>query len=197
MSNVVYVVADIEADGPCPGVNSMLSLGAVAYDEVGERMSTKFYATLDPLPGASQDPGTLKWWASQQEAWKMATQGTAAPSKVMHNFVRWVESLGRRRVFVAYPASFDFTWVYWYCHRFTGRSPFGFSSVLDMKALAAFLLNCNIHEIDKRGMPERWTRNLPKHTHIAIDDAEEQGEIFRRMLLEWTVLKEKNKAKEK
>ena len=42
-------------------------------------------------------------------------------------------------MFVAYPAGFDFLFVYWYLIHFVGRSPFSFSA-LDMKTYAAALL---------------------------------------------------------
>ena len=35
----IYVSIDIESDGPVPGLNSMLSLGAVAFDPVGKVLS--------------------------------------------------------------------------------------------------------------------------------------------------------------
>ena len=35
----------------------------------------------------------------------------------------------------------------------------------------------------KRSMPRRWFSDRP-HTHVALDDAIEQGELFCRMLAE-------------
>jgi DNA polymerase III alpha subunit (gram-positive type) len=85
-------------------------------------------------------------------------------------------------VFVAYPAGFDFTFVYWYLHRFAGESPFSHSA-LDMKTLAMALLRLPYREATKRNMPRRWFEALP-HTHVALDDAVEQGALFCNMLQE-------------
>ena len=85
-------------------------------------------------------------------------------------------------MFVAYPAGFDFTFVYWYCHRFAGRSPFSHSA-LDVKTLAMAVLGTRFHETAKRAMPRRWFDPLP-HTHVALDDAIEQGALFCNILAE-------------
>ena len=58
-----YIVTDIEADGPVPGLYSMISLAAAAVDEKGEVLST-FFENLLPLPTAAQHPDTMRWWAT-------------------------------------------------------------------------------------------------------------------------------------
>ena len=63
-----YVSIDIEADGPAPGLNSMLSLGAAAFAGDGTLADT-FSANLETLPEAREDPKTMRWWAKQPEAW--------------------------------------------------------------------------------------------------------------------------------
>jgi hypothetical protein len=83
---------------------------------------------------------------------------------------------------VAYPAGFDFLFVYWYLIRFVGESPFSFSA-LDMKTFAMALLKSEYREVVKKNMPKRWFDPLP-HTHIAVDDAIEQGALFCNMLAE-------------
>ena len=85
-------------------------------------------------------------------------------------------------MFVAYPAGFDFLFVYWYLIRFTGASPFSFSA-LDVKTYAMALLRTEYRESVKRNMPQRWFDPLP-HTHRALDDAIEQGALFCNMLAE-------------
>jgi len=72
--------------------------------------------------------------------------------------------------------------VYWYLIRFAGRSPFSHSA-LDMKTMAMMLLNKGYRDATKRNMPKRWFDPLP-HTHVALDDAIEQGALFCNMLAE-------------
>ena len=98
----------------------------------------------------------------------------------MARYVRWIRSLPGRPVFVAYPAGFDFLFVYWYLMRFVGESPFSHSA-LDMKSFAMALLGKGYRESTKRNMPKTWFDALP-HTHIALDDAIEQGALFCNML---------------
>ena len=57
----IYVSTDIEADGPIPGPNSMLSFASAAFLADGTQLST-FTANLVLLDGASGDPKTMTWW---------------------------------------------------------------------------------------------------------------------------------------
>ena len=90
------------------------------------------------------------------------------------------EDLPGKPVFVAYPAAYDFLFIYWYLMRFAGESPFS-HSVLDMKTLAMAILGREYRKIGKRNMPREWFDTIP-HTHIALDDAIEQGALFCNML---------------
>ena len=98
----------------------------------------------------------------------------------MRLYLEWLKTLPARLVFVAYPAGFDFTFVYWYLIRFTGESPFSFAA-LDMKSYAMALLKKPYRQTTKRNMPRSWFDPLP-HTHRALDDAIEQGALFCNML---------------
>ena len=100
----------------------------------------------------------------------------------MTRYVTWINSLGCKPVFVAYPAGFDFMFVYWRLIKFVGESPFSHSA-LDIKSFAVALLKTNYRESTKRNMPKRWFDKLP-HTHVAMDDAIEQGALFCNMLKE-------------
>lgn len=83
-------------------------------------------------------------------------------------------------VFVAYPAGFDFMFVYWYLMKFVGESPFSHSA-LDIKSFAMAVLKKNYRVSTKRNRPKRWFDELP-HTHVALSDAIEQGALFCNML---------------
>jgi hypothetical protein len=177
----IYVSTDIESDGPIPGPHSMLSFGSAAFAPGGERLGT-FAANLETLPGASGHPDTMAWWATQPEAWAECRREPRDPAEAIRDYVGWVKSLPGKPVFVAYPAGFDFLFMYWYMIRFAGESPFSHSA-LDMKTLAMALLGRGYRDATKRNMPKRWFGPSP-HTHKALDDAIEQGEMFCRMLAE-------------
>jgi hypothetical protein len=100
----------------------------------------------------------------------------------MHRYLDWMKSLPYKPVFVGYPAGFDFLFVYWYLIRFTGESPFSFS-VLDIKSYAMAVLKTGFKKTVKGKMPRHWFEKL-SHTHVALDDALEQGILFCNILAE-------------
>ena len=100
----------------------------------------------------------------------------------MKEYVKWLDGLPGRPVFVGYPATYDFMFVYWYLIRFAGRSPFSHSG-LDIKTFAFAMLGEGYRASTKRNMPKHWFPEA-KHTHVALDDAIEQGELFCNMLKE-------------
>ena len=177
----IYVSTDVETDGPIPGPHSMLSLASAAFLPDGTLADT-FSANLEQLEGATGHPDTLKWWEGQPEAWASCRSGPRPPAEVMPEYRDWLEALPGRAVFVAYPVGFDFTFAYWYLVRFAGRSPFSHSA-LDIKTYAMAMLRKEYRASNKKAMPAHW-HSTRLHTHVALDDAIEQGELFCRMLSE-------------
>ena len=177
--NEIYISTDVETDGPIPGPHSMLSLASAAYT-ADKRLIATFSANLQTLDGATAHPATAAWWATQPEAWAACRQDPQEPGAAMQAYVDWIGGLAGKPVFVAYPAGFDFLFVYWYLIRYTGASPFGHSA-LDMKSYAMAVLKTGFRESTKRNMPGQWFDDFP-HTHVALDDAIEQGALFCNML---------------
>jgi hypothetical protein len=177
----IYVSTDVETDGPIPGPHSMLSFASAAYLADKTLIGT-FAANLETLPGAQGHPDTIAWWGQHAEAFAATRQNLETPEVAMPRYVAWVKSLPGRPAFVAYPVGFDFLFVYWYMIRFAGASPFSFSAI-DIKTYAMALLKRDYRESVKRNMPNRWFDKLP-HTHVALDDAIEQGALFCNMLAE-------------
>jgi len=179
----IYVSTDIEADGPIPGQNSMLSLGSAAF-KPDKTMVGTFSANLKELPAAVQDKDTMSFWAKNPQAWEACHKDQADPARAMKNYVKWLKALPGKPVFVAYPAGFDFTYVYWYLMKFAGTSPFSFSA-LDIKTFAMAMLKKDFHWIRKKHMPKRWF-DTSRKTHVALEDAIDQGLLFCNMLAENT-----------
>lgn len=175
MKQELYVSTDVEADGPIPGPNSMLSFGSAVYTEDKKLIAT-FEANLELLEGAEGDPKTMQWWSTQTEAWDACRSNLEPPQLAMKRYLTWLKGLDGSLVFVGYPAAYDFMFVYWYLMRFTGESPFSHSA-LDIKTLAMVGLSKPYRKATKRNMPKRWFDDLP-HTHKALDDAIEQGAMF-------------------
>ena len=104
------------------------------------------------------------------------------PNQAMQRYVAWLDTLPGKPVFVGYPASFDFMLVCWYLARYAGQYPFGFAA-LDVKSFAMAVLGTRFLETTKENMPAAWFTESP-HTHVALDDAIEQGELFCNILRE-------------
>jgi hypothetical protein len=175
----IYVSTDVEADGPIPGPHSMLSFASAAYT-AGKELVGTFSANLVTLPGASGAPQTMAWWETQPEAWAACRADQEEPVAAMARYTEWLAQLPGRPVFIGYPAAYDFMFVYWYLIRFTGSSPFSHSA-LDIKTYAMALMGTGYRTTSKRTMPREWFGDVD-HSHVALDDAIEQGALFCAML---------------
>lgn len=190
---IIYVSVDIEADGPIPGMYSMLAFGAAAFrDPVGNPnprgpMAT-FEANLKPMEGAGTDPDTMEWWKTQPDAWAYVTSNQQDPAAAMPAFRKWLLALPGKPVVVGYPVTFDFMFIYWYMVKYTshlGPVPFGFQG-MDIKTQAASQMGVPFPQATKKNMPKRWFDGTPRHTHQALDDALGQGILLMNMLIEGT-----------
>jgi len=154
-------------------------IGSAAYLADKELLGT-FSANLETLLASAPDPKTAAWWATQPEAWSACRQNLESPAVALKRYVAWLNAFGGRPVFVGYPAAFDFSFVYWYLTEFAGENPFGYSAI-DIKTYAMALLRKPYRACGKQSMPPEWFDHLP-HTHVALDDAIEQGQLFCNML---------------
>lgn len=182
----IYFSLDIESNGPIPGVNAMLSFALAAYDlenkDPKEHIGSLSFNLKIPEETVP-DPNTMRdFWSRNEAAYEATRVGVLSPEAAMPAACDWVAdvSAGNKPVCVAYPAAFDFMWWHWYAIRYTGKDPFSFQA-LDIKTLAMALLNVPYKSVGKRSMPERWKPKTP-HTHVALDDAIEQGQLFVNMM---------------
>lgn len=160
-----YVMVDVEADGPIPGDYSMVCLGAIIVEPA---LNRTFYGQLRPI-SERWDEGALKVSGfSRQE-----TLGFDDPQEVMERFARWLkDNCGSRKIFISDNNGFDWGFVNWYFHHFTGRNPFGFSSQ-NLGSLYKGLVNDTFQTFKHL----RKTR----HTHHPVDDARGNAEALLHM----------------
>ncbi|MEJ8671706.1 MULTISPECIES: 3'-5' exoribonuclease domain-containing protein [unclassified Streptomyces] len=182
----LYISVDIEADGPIPGPYSMLSLGAaVAGMQDAEGFTAAdpekdtFYRELRPISDEFV-PEALAVSGLDRE--RLREEGVD-PALALAQFTRWVREVGgdAQPVMCGYPASYDWTFLYWYLIRFTGASPFGHSGCMDMKTLYATKAGLPLRAVAKGTMP-RELLSRRRHTHHALDDAVEQAELFANLM---------------
>ena len=174
----IYVSTDIEADGPIPGPHSMLSFGSAAFLPDKTVVST-YSANLQTLPGATPDPRTMEWWKGFPDAWAACRQNPRAPEEALPEYLKWLQNLPGRPVFLGWPATWDFMWIYWYLVRFTGERPFR-ENALDIRSYAMGMRKSTFHMTSRSYLPKRWFDERP-HTHVALEDAMEQGALFCNM----------------
>jgi hypothetical protein len=175
----IYVSTDIEADGPIPGPHSMLSIASVAL-LADKTVLGSFTANLDTLPGAEPHPRTVEWWKQFPQAWDECRRDTRAPEAVMRDYLVWLNGLPGQPLFLGWPAGWDFMWVYWYLVRFTGERPFR-ENALDVRSYAMGMRKSEFRLTSRTYLPKRWFDESLPHTHVALDDAREQGALFCNM----------------
>jgi len=177
----IYVSTDIEADGHLPGKNSMLSFAAAALD-IDRNIIKTFSRNLNTLPYAEQCPETMKFWARFPEAYARTRENCIDPAQAFIEFRDWCNGLKSNGppIFMVYPGRFDMRFIDWYSLSFIGESLLGRSSI-DLKSYAYATMKIPFRRCIKRNFPKKWFTNRP-HTHIAIDDAIEQGELGVNMI---------------
>ncbi|WP_084587706.1 ASCH domain-containing protein [Devosia riboflavina] len=178
VAKAIFIVTDIESDGPTPLHNSMLSFASVAIEADGTRHG-EFEAVLKPKADRTQNEMTMDWWKTQPEAWKAATEGAEDPAIVMPRFADWVESLPGPKVFVAAPMIFDGLWMDHYLDEYAGTralsGPFKGRQIFRgggvcLYTMAGTLRGAPYLDWGMSKLPAEFYGHIP-HTHRAIDDA--------------------------
>ncbi len=179
----VYFSADVETDGPIPGPYSLLSFALVyagCFD--GEAFHAPagygehFYQELQPISGNFENEALA---VNGLDRARLCVEGTP-PRLAMTLASKWVRRIaGRQRpVLVAYPLSFDWSWLYWYFVQFSEHgSPFDYSSCFDIKTAVAVKAGIPISKASRSKLFP-FLRSRHEHTHHAVDDAIAQAEIF-------------------
>jgi hypothetical protein len=183
----VYFSADVEADGPIPGPYSMLSFGlalasrldGVTFQPLDPATAT-FYRELTPISDEF-DPGALAVSGLDRDALR---RDGADPEEAMQAAAVWVseQAAGGRPVLVGYPVVFDWMWLHWYFVHYLGKSPFGFSSALDIKTIYQQKAQVTLDQAGRTDLPAALASTHP-HTHNAREDAIAQAEIFNRLFV--------------
>jgi hypothetical protein len=185
----VYFSADVETDGPIPGPFSMLSFGLVVAGTFDGKTFTRpsnyaqsFYRELRPVSDEFQNDALR---VNGLDRDRLLREGVL-PAIAMTEAAQWVRSLAGagRPILVAYPLSFDWSFLYWYFTRFSkDSSPFNHSQCFDIKTAFAVKAHIPIASAGRsRLMPNLRPNGV--HTHNALDDAIEQAQVFAN-LFEW------------
>ncbi|MCP4498876.1 MAG: hypothetical protein GY822_02785, partial [Deltaproteobacteria bacterium] len=142
-----------------------------------------FYAEMRPISD-DFEPEALAVNGLDRE--RLKREGKM-PEVVMTDAARWIREIAgsSRPVLVAYPLSFDWSWLYWYFVKFSkDGSPFTHSSCYDIKTAFAVKSGRPVAESGRSKLLAQLQPNQA-HTHHALDDAKEQAEIFGNVF-EWS-----------
>ena len=170
----LYISVDVETSGPIPAEFSLLSLGACVVGNINKN----FYAEIRPLNDNFIKQALEVSGLSMKE---LKIKGEK-PAEAIGRFENWIKEVSgdNRPVFVAFNATFDWSFTHWYFIKFLERDPFGISG-LDIKAYFMGKHNTLWSETVKKKV-RTFYPSKTAHTHNALDDAIEQAEIFDRML---------------
>lgn len=155
---MLWIMVDVEADGPQVAKHSMISFGAVVCKDDREA----FYGECRPI-GDHWVPEALAVSGFTREQ----TLDFERPAVTMVNFVAWLgkmkERFGEDRVgFISDNNGFDWQWINWYLLEYTGSNPFGYSST-NLGSLYKGILK------NPRASFKRLRTG--RHTHHPVDDA--------------------------
>jgi hypothetical protein len=158
----MYVMVDVESDGPIPGDFSMVSFGAVLVDGL---LENSFYGKLKPISDNFVPEALAVSGYSREE-----TMTFEEPKIVMENFRNWIKAnCDTKPIFISDNNGFDWMFICWYFHHFIGENPFGYSSQ-------------NLGSLFK-GIVKNMSKNFKylrktKHTHNPVDDAKGNAEAL-------------------
>jgi hypothetical protein len=164
-----HFVLDVEADGPCPGLYNMISFALVCVADPLDGFLGEVAPILDSpgMPGAREVTGISY---ETQRRWP-------APEDVMRKAVHWLDERrgGKRVALWSDNPAFDWQYWNWYCYKFVGHNPAGFS----MRRIGDL-------DAGRRGEPlntSAWKkRRETEHTHNPLDDARGNAEALRWIL---------------
>jgi DNA polymerase III alpha subunit (gram-positive type) len=190
LASTTYIVTDIEADGPDPDRNSMLSFASVAIDAAGTVLG-EFEAVLKPRADRKPNPSTIEWWQSHPEAYAAATRDPVDPAEVMNSFVAWVDGFPGDKVFAARPLLFDGGWIDEYLKTFADaralKGPYRERQIfagagIDIPTFACALFGLPFADVTAETIRAEWVGDHA-HTHRAIDDARGYAHFLGRLLV--------------
>ena len=146
--------------------------------EAPARYTTAFEADLRPMSERFQ-PEALA--VNRLDRAALVKNGQD-PASAMALAANWVEqhSAGGTPILVAYPLSFDWTWLYWYFMRFLDRSPFNHSRCFDLKTAIAVRGHRTVSTSGHDQLPSAL-RSSYHHTHRALEDAIEQADMLAKL----------------
>lgn len=167
----IFISIDVETAGPIPGEYSMLSIGACVVADSSATFECEFKPINDRFVPEALEVSGLSLDRLKRDGME--------PEAAMRRFRAWIDEVAgdATPVFVGFNAPFDWSFVNYYFHKFTGENPFGFTA-LDIKALWMGVSGCTWADTRSSRIAEEIHPQL-NGDHDALHDALYQAELFR------------------
>ncbi|HWA27675.1 MAG TPA: hypothetical protein VG734_18610 [Lacunisphaera sp.] len=162
-----YFIVDVESDGPIPADYSMVCFGAIRFDDA---LATTFFGRTRPISDRFiPEALAVSGYSREQHA------AFDDPAAVMTSFAAWLEQHSKGRpVFVSDNLAYDWQFVNFYFHRFTGKNPFGFSGRRIGDLYAGLLRDA--------AKASEWKKfRITRHSHDPVDDARGNAEALKKI----------------
>ena len=160
-----FISVDVESDGPILNRHSMVCFGAVVVEP---SLTKTFYGKVKPISN-EWIPEALDISGFSREEHLTFDD----PIIVMNDFKKWLfENSINRPIFVSDNNGYDFSWINYYFHTYTGGNPFGYSSRRIGDIWCGYT----------NDMYAKWKYfRKTKHTHNPVDDAMGNAEALFEM----------------
>ncbi len=160
------IMVDVESDGPCPGMHSMICFGAVIVESGFNRT---FYGQLAPISDI-YIPEALAVSGFTREQ----TLAFPDPYETMSNFAKWIaDNVQGRPIFWSDNNGYDFAFMNYYFWQELNSNPFGWSSQN---------LNSFYKGVSRDTRARFHHLRTTKHTHHPVDDAKGNAEALYKIL---------------
>ena len=158
---MIFVI-DVEADGPTPGIYSMIQIGAVALNSNG--IQEKFGINLAPITDNYLEAALKAIHVSRDRSLTFpdAKKSMFAFDDFINRYSLKPQYMGRP-IFFSDNNGFDWQFINYYFWKFLNRNPFGFSSNNITNIYGG------IHNKLRDGDWKKF--RTTKHSHDALDDA--------------------------
>lgn len=158
------IVVDVESDGPCPGLYSMVCFGAVVVEP---GLNRTFYGKTNPISD-KWDPEALAISGFTRDQHLLFPEA----KQTIIEFKDWLESLNDKTIFISDNLAYDWQFINYYFHLCCGKNPFGFSGrrIGDLYA--------GLH----KDLKTRWKQfRKTTHDHNPVNDAKGNAEAILKL----------------
>lgn len=157
-----YIVVDVETDGPCPGLYSMVSLGAVVVDD---NLDQTFFGKTRPISD--------KWVPEALAISKISREEHLTypdPLETFTNFDNWIKNVSKGRpIFFSDNVAFDWAFCLHYFWTYIGNNPFGYSG----RRIGDLFCGAT------KDMRYQWKKHRKTvHSHMPTEDAKGNAEAL-------------------